>query len=388
VETVLGLAVVLLVYTYAGYPALVAAWARLRPRPVRRAPIEPAVSVVVVVHNEESQIVGRLENILALDYPPERLEVLVASDGSTDATVSRAQMFGEARLEVIEFRPRQGKPAVLNVVVPRARGEIVILVDARQRFEREALRALVAPFADPTVGAVSGELMLAIGGPGRSEAGVGFYWHYEKFIRRHESLVDSTLGATGALYAIRRQLFTPMPADTLLDDVVTPARILRQGYRVVFEPAARAWDAAAAATAEFRRKTRTIAGNFQLFARERWLLDPRANRIWLQSVSHKGLRLVGPLLLLAAFAANAALVGRPGYAVLLGAQVAFYALAVAGAVADRNGRRVRILAVPYVFCVLQAATVVAFIRFVRRRQRVTWDKVAPAPPARVEDRAA
>jgi poly-beta-1,6-N-acetyl-D-glucosamine synthase len=229
--------------------------------------------------------------------------------------------------------------------------------------------------------------MLTAAGQQGGQAGVGLYWRYEKFMRRHESQVDSTLGATGAIYAIRRELFMAIPADTLLDDVLIPARIVRQGYRVIFEPSARGWDRTATAAEEFRRKLRTIAGNFQLFARERWLLDPRINRLWLQTVSHKALRLLTPAWLLMAFMANAALVDRTGYLVTWLAQAAFYAVALVGAAVECRGGRVRGLAFPYVFCLLNAATVLAFFRVVRRRQLVTWEKATP-PSATAEDRAA
>jgi cellulose synthase/poly-beta-1,6-N-acetylglucosamine synthase-like glycosyltransferase len=387
-EVIFWAALGVIAYTYVGYPVLVAAWACLRPRPVRGAAIEPTVSLIIVAHNEAFRIAGRIENVLSLDYPPDRLEVLVASDGSTDSTVKRALAFAERGVEVIPFAARRGKAAVLNDVVPGARGEIVVLADARQRFEPGALRALVAPFADPAVGAVTGELVLTVQGQGAGESGVGFYWRYEKFLRRQESRVDSLLGVTGAIYAIRRPLFAPIPVDTLLDDVLIPARILQQGHRVVFEPAARASDLAAPAAEEFRRKVRTIAGNFQLFARERWLLDPRANRVWLQTVSHKTLRLVGPLLLLIVLLASVALAAHPGYLATLVAQGGLYGAAAVGAMAARRGKRARLLAVPYVFCVLQAATVVGFWRCLRRRQLVTWDKAGPAAVTTVGDRAA
>jgi biofilm PGA synthesis N-glycosyltransferase PgaC len=332
-----------------------------------------------VVHDEAARIAARVENLLSLDYPPERLEIVIASDGSSDGTPERARAWEPQGVSVVAFETRRGKAAVLDDVVPKARGEIVVLGDARQTFEPGALRALVAPFADPEVGAVSGELILRADAA-TVGAGVGAYWRYEKFIRRHESLADSTVGATGAIYAIRRALFVSIPPDTILDDVLIPMTIARRGYRVLFVPEARAWDRpAATAAAEFTRKVRTLAGNFQLFACHPWLLDPRANRLWLQTVSHKGLRLLGPALLASAALANTALLARPGYRLTLAAQAAFYAAAAAGHASRHARRRVPLLAVPYVFCLLNWATVVGFARFAGRRQRVTWDK-APRYP--------
>jgi poly-beta-1,6-N-acetyl-D-glucosamine synthase len=181
------------------------------------------------------------------------------------------------------------------------------------------------------------------------------------------------VGATGAIYALRRELFTPIPEDTILDDVWLPMAIVRRGYRVVFAPAARAFDRAPEeAGEEFRRKVRTIAGNFQLLRRERWLWSPRRNRLWLQTMSHKGLRLAGPVLLAAAFVANALLVSGRFYAALFTAQVFFYGAAVLGRFGHGGPRPSRLLVVPYVFCMMNWATVVALGRFIAGKQRVTW----------------
>ena len=376
-ELIFWLSVALLAYAHVGYPALVAARARLRPRPPRRGG-EPMVSVVIVAHDEATRIGARIQNLLALDYPADRLELVVASDGSSDGTPECARAWEPDGVTVVAFETRRGKPAVLNDVVPKAGGEIVVMADARQTFDPRAVRELVAPFADAGVGAVSGELILTGGGDATQVGeGVSVYWRYEKFIRRHESLADSTVGATGAIYAIRRALFVPIPPDTILDDVLIPMTIARRGYRVVFEAAARAYDRpAATASEEFRRKVRTIAGTFQLFARGRWLLSPRHNRLWLQTVSHKGLRLLSPLLLAAIAASNVLLLEKPLYRLSLGAQVVFYVVALIGWLMGDARTRIPFMSVPYVFCLLNWATTVAFVRFLTGRQRVTWDKAA------------
>jgi poly-beta-1,6-N-acetyl-D-glucosamine synthase len=374
-ETLFWLAGACLVYVYAGYPVLVWAAATLRARPLPRASILPSVSVLVSAHDEEERIDARLQNLLALDYPRHRIEILLGSDGSTDSTVARARRYSD--VTVVDFPQRRGKPAVLNDLARLAHGEVLVLGDVRQRYEPDTVRALVAPLAAPDVGGVSGELILTEreegGGVGR---GVGVYWRYEKFIRSQESRLDSTVGVTGAVYAVRRALFEPLPADAILDDVLLPMRIVRRGYRVVFEPAARAYDSAAASSREeFTRKVRTIAGNFQLFARERWLLSPFRNRLWAQTVSHKMLRLASPLFLLVAFAANTALLDVAMYRWTLAAQVLFYAAALGGYLL-RDARRVPLLTVPYVFCLLNYATAVAFSRFLRRQQHVTWERAS------------
>jgi cellulose synthase/poly-beta-1,6-N-acetylglucosamine synthase-like glycosyltransferase len=299
----------------------------------------------------------------------------MASDGSTDGTIEIARKYEPLGLTIIGFEARRGKPAILNDVVKQLRGEIVVFSDARQLYHPQALAELVTNFADPRVGAVSGELILHNELGTTVGEGVSLYWRYEKFIRRNESCVDSTVGATGAIYAIRRELFQPIPTDTILDDVLIPMRIASRGYRVLFEPRALAYDQVALTpTQEFTRKVRTIAGNFQLFSRERWLLNPLRNRLWFQNFSHKGLRLLSPLFLVAAFTVNLFLLNEPLYRWALGVQILFYGAALGGYTSRNTRRKLPLLSIPYVFCLLNWVSVVAFLRFVTGRYHVTWEK--------------
>jgi cellulose synthase/poly-beta-1,6-N-acetylglucosamine synthase-like glycosyltransferase len=364
---------VLVVYAYVGYGGLIWLLARVRPRPVHQSDATPVVSVIVVAFNEEKRIAARLQNLLALAYSPERLEIIVVSDGSTDGTVRLARRF-EPRVRVIACERRRGKPAVLNEVIPSARGRIVVLADARQRFDRHAVAALVRPFADPSVGAVSGELVLLKEGETETAVdGTAMYWSYEKLIRWSESRFDSSVGATGAIYALRRDLFRPIPEATVLDDVLIPMSIVRQGYRVLFEPTARAFDwRMPHARDEFGRKVRTLAGNFQLFATACWLLDPRTNRLWLQTLSHKGLRLILPLIYAVLLLANVFLLDRWMYRAAFAGETLFLAAALAGQLIPRLRRAVPVIVLPYTICFLTWATVIGFLRFATGRQRVTW----------------
>jgi Glycosyltransferases, probably involved in cell wall biogenesis len=366
----------LLAYTYVGYP-LCLLWRvrRGEQRRWRRRYGEPEVSILVIVHNEAAQIERKIRNLLELDYPKHKLELVIASDASTDDTVAIAQSYAAQGIQVRSFPQHRGKPAVLNAVVPQLRGEIVVLMDVRQSVEPQALRELLANFADPAVGAVSGELMLAE--QGGSGAGVGFYWRYEKLLRQLESRLDSTVGVTGAFYAVRRHLFQPIPAETLLDDVLIPMQVVRQGYRVAFEPLARAHDGLQlSASTEYRRKVRTIAGNFQLFHRHVWLLNPRVNRLWWQTVSHKLCRLLCPAALLLVLLLNLALLEHPLYQALFIAQVLFYLAAILARFWPAlTGSR--LFSVPYAFCLLNWCTVVGGYRFLRGTQQVTWAKAAP-----------
>ena len=374
----------LLVYVYIGYPLVAALRARLWPKPRLRAPIEPSISIVVMAHDEAERIGPRIENLLALDYPRDKVEIVIGSDGSTDDTVQRALSYADRGVTVCAFTQHRGKPATINAVVPMVHGDIVVFADARQRFEPQTVRELAANFADPAVGGASGELVLAAhDGTAAAGHGTAFYWRYEKCIRSTEGRADSTIGATGAIYAIRRELFEPIPDDTLLDDVLIPLRIARRGYRMVFEPNARALDhASSTARQEFVRKTRTIAGMFQLIAREGWLLNPLRNRLWFETISHKVLRLALPMLHASWLLSNVALADSGLlYGLMLTLQVVFYGAAAVG-LSHRDGKRRSIVfSAPAAICLLLWATVVGFFRFVTNSQQVTWERVA-APAAR------
>jgi biofilm PGA synthesis N-glycosyltransferase PgaC len=352
----------LVAYTYAGYPLLINTWARLRPRRTRRGLIEPTVSVVLAVHDEEGTIARKLDNLFALEYPADKLQVVVVSDASTDNTdeVVRRYRQRQPNLVLERLEPQGGKALALNRGIQRARGEVVVFCDARQRIDGGALQALVPLFADPQVGAVSGELQL------EGERGPGVYWRYEKLIRAAEGSVDSVVGATGALFAIRRHLFQDLPPGTLLDDVYTPMQIAMQGYRVLFEPEAKVFDQEAQLAGEFARKARTLAGNFQLVELLPQLLNPLKNRLFFQYVSHKLLRLVCPFALATLLASNIVLVATgappwPLYVVTLAGQLAGYGLALRGALAgEEAGRPAR---VSHTFVVLNLAAVEGLRRY-------------------------
>jgi cellulose synthase/poly-beta-1,6-N-acetylglucosamine synthase-like glycosyltransferase len=344
-ELVFWTSTFVIAYVYVGYPLLLAAWARVAPRPTRKAGFDdgdwPAISIIVAARNEGARLPGRVENLLALDYEGAR-EIIVVSDGSTDGTaVGLAPYAGRIRL--IEVHSG-GKPLALNAGVAAASGDILVFADARQVFERTAVRALVSNFADPRVGGATGELILDCeSGDADSTIGdgVGAYWKYEKWLRRKESLIRSTLGATGAIYALRRSLWQPLPAETLLDDVLVPMRPVLAGWRIVFDEEAIAFDRAVPdLAAETRRKRRTLAGNYQILAQEPRLLIPLVNPVWLQYVSHKVGRLVVPWALVAAFMSSAALAATAWiYAVAFVLQASFYCLAAVGAWLEARDRR-------------------------------------------------
>jgi cellulose synthase/poly-beta-1,6-N-acetylglucosamine synthase-like glycosyltransferase len=290
------------VYTLFGYPLLLGLLARWRTRPVRKAPWRATVSVILPVYNGEPWMAAKLESILALNYPAELLEILVVSDGSTDATESIVGGFTDRAKIVFRALPRGGKAAALNAAMAIAGGEILFFTDVRQNLHPDSLANLVACFADPEVGVASGELVIRQGA-GLEEASVGLYWKYEKWIRKQLSRLDSVLGATGCIYAMRRHLASPLPEDTLNDDMYLPLAAFFRGARVILDDSALAYDYPTALASEFRRKVRTLAGVYQIVGFYPALLGPR-NRMWIHFFSHKLARLLMPWAMIAAAVAG------------------------------------------------------------------------------------
>ena len=358
-----------LVYTFAGYPVLMFLLGKLFKRKVAKAaPTHlPSVSVVLVAHNEEKRIAARLENLLASNYPTGQLEIIVVSDGSTDATADNVKSFSGQRVRLIECARRSGKACGLNTGVAAATGEIIVFCDARQRFTMETILELVSNFSDPRVGAVSGNNHIdsaasAVGG------GVDLYWRMEKFIRHAECGWDSSIGCTGAIYAIRRKLFQNIADDTILDDVVIPMQIAAQNYRIVFDHSAQSFDPQPNEPEhEQRRKRRTLAGNFQmLFRFPQWLV-PWKNRLWWQLISHKYLRIAAPLFLALLFLSNAALIDQPLFRILFLAQTFFYLLAGLGL--TFSSIKLPLFSIPAGFCFLNLMTVGGFWNYLRGAYR-------------------
>jgi biofilm PGA synthesis N-glycosyltransferase PgaC len=365
-----------LFYIYAGYPLLAILRARLFPRPVKKGLFAGTVSVVVVVHNEAAHLPRKMESILASEGQDRILEIIVASDGSTDGTEAALRAFPDPRLKVASFPARRGKPSVLNDVLPTCRGEVVVLTDARQPLHRQAIGRLLENFADDTVGVVSGELeFVELDQASAAGQGVGLYWAYEKLIRKSESRWGSVPGATGALYAIRRRWICPLPPAALLDDVVLPMQAVARGVRCLLEEGAFVYDAPSGSPRqEAIRKRRTIAGNIQLlFLFPKWIV-PGGHPAWFSFASHKIARLFSPFLLLTLFVCNVLISNTMCYRALLAAQVLFYGTALAGALVQRAGARHRWLGAPLMFAQLNLATVQAWWDAARGHFRVQWEK--------------
>jgi|ERR1022692_4120492 len=320
-----------LLYVHLGYPLVLYVWRKVAVRPVKKGFWEPMVSILIAAHNERNSIEKKLLNCLELDYPLAKLQVVVALDAPTDGTDAIVARYESETVNAVTLPLHKGKAGALNHAVAVARGEILVFADARQMFDRSALRELVANFSDPEVGSASGELVLLDDNGREASDGLGIYWRYEKWMRAREAEIHSMMGATGAIYAIRRELYQTIPSDTILDDVVVPMNIVLRGKRAVFDGAARAYDRVSASPEiEYGRKVRTLMGNFQILTKMPALLSPVHNPVWVQFMSHKVARLLVPYFLLVLFVANAfALHGL--YLWLFVAQSSWYLMAVAGA---------------------------------------------------------
>lgn len=373
-EVCFWLAAACVLYPYLIYPVLIAALARLRAQPLRpSAPAPRSASVVVAAYNEENNIVRRLDEMTALlTASGLDAEVIVVSDGSTDATAAVARAHPSPMVGVLELPERMGKAAALTKGCAAASHSILVFADVRQTWAPDALPRMLANFADPKVGAVSGDLIVR--DAGGALAGVGLYWRFEKWLRRQESRLWSGVGATGAISAVRRELFRPIPRGTILDDVYWPMQVALQGFRVVHDDQAHAYDRLPDRTRdEFRRKVRTLSGCLQLAARLPAVLAPWRNPVWLQFVSHKMLRLLAPWALLVLLATS---LMAPGsfYRAAFACQAVCYLAALLGLWA--RAARFRPFAAAASFLVLNGAAWIAFWVWVMGRTERTWVKAA------------
>lgn len=375
VEGIFIVSVLVIVYAYVLYPLIVLTWSRLRHRRVEKRYRQMPVSIVIAARNEEANISARIENLLAQEYPRDLLEIIVVADGCSDRTAELARLYAAQGVQLLECATAVGKATALNIGVAAATRDIVVFADARQRFSPNAIAELVSVFHDQAVGAVSGELILVAGDQvGEVHEGVGLYWQYEKLIRRSESKIASVVGATGSIYAVRRALYVPLAPNTLLDDFLVPMRIVLAGYRVIFLRAARAFDFSSATTQrEFSRKVRTLAGNFQAVAMEPRLLDPRANPVLFQFVSHKLLRLIVPYFCILAWVSSALLSG-PVYRAFFVAQTLFYAIGLVNLTPLKSSRVAALSRVSWTFMVMNAAAVAGLWMYLTREEHEIWRK--------------
>ncbi len=293
-------------YTYLIYPLILCLWSIIVPRKLNKDINHVlTVSVVIAACNEEKNIERRIRNLVSQDYPMDKVEIIIVSDGSTDRTnmiverlkkeINNKNMYRNNFLSLLSYNPSQGKPYAINLGLNNAKGEIIVFADCRQRFSTDTIRQLVANFCDEEVGCVSGELIFEDTQDSTIDGEMMTYWNFEKYIRKLESRTGSVPGVTGAVYAIRKKLFQFIPMQTLLDDVLIPLNTCLQGYRVVFDSDAKAFDFVSKdIEQEKNRKVRTLAGNWQLLILQPNLLNPIKNPLWFKFISHKIFRLLVP----------------------------------------------------------------------------------------------
>ncbi len=360
-----------IIYTYAGYP--VAIWLAARRKPAAPAfnspdASYPDIAIVLPVYNDAERLRRKLENIKSLDYPG-NVRIVVVSDGSSDKTTDIA--LRTPGVETVVLTSRRGKPAALNAGMRRVTENVVVFMDVRQIVDKSALRALVSHFSEPKIGAVSG-LLVHLRPDTAEAASIGLYWRYERWIRLSESRFLSSVGATGALYAMQRKLWQDLLEDTLIDDFITPMRVVRQGYRVMLDPNAVIYDELQPkASGEFTRKVRTLMGNYQAMVREKWLFAG-ANPLRVQWLSHKVARLLMPYFLLLLLVSSFFLPG-PWFSAFFWLQVAMYALGTAGQFVPGMGN-LRVVGFVTTFLALKVATVVSLWKYAFKTTDVRWEK--------------
>jgi len=360
-------------YVYLLYP--IGIWLLSRRKPLELSDPKiilewPNLTIVVAVYNEQNRIINKVRNLKALDYDRDKLHILFVSDGSNDAT--NELLIHEPKVELLSYPQRRGKPHALNLALQKISSEIIVFTDVRQELTPYSLRYLVASLLQPNIGGVSGELVHWSANSCIAEH-IGLYWRYEKWIRKSESRFASTIGATGALYAIHRADYSLLAEDTLLDDFEIPLQIIRQGKRVLLDNRAIIYDELQKDTiGERKRKIRTLTGNFQAFTRNLWLFSPRENPIFLQFISHKVFRLLVPYAMLILLIASLFVSGI-FYKIALAIQLLFYLLSFIGFLSPHL-KKYRFISFATVFVELNGAAVLALLKFLTGQIDPRWEK--------------
>ncbi|MGI9106244.1 MAG: glycosyltransferase family 2 protein [Pyrinomonadaceae bacterium] len=376
-EIVFWLSAAALLYTYVGYPLLLLVVSRLYARGVVRADILPTVSVIITAYNEERDIAAKLENTLALDYPKESVEIIVASDCSSDRTDEIARSFAPRGVRLHRQGQRLGKTAAQNAAIETARGEVVLFSDATTLYEPNVLRVIVQSFADESVGCVAGRLIYV--DPAKSSVGQGArsYWGYETLLKKHESRVGSLIGVSGCLYAVRRTAYVPMYNEACSDFLIA-TKMVEQGLRAIYEPAAVCTEETNRRTdKELRMRVRVITQTYTDLWRHRAMMNPRRSGFYaVQLFSHKVMRYLVPFFLIALLLASFALASHAiFYALALGAQLGGYAAAAASALLERFGIHSRLLALPQYFVLANIASLIACYKFLSGERYARWEPI-------------
>jgi cellulose synthase/poly-beta-1,6-N-acetylglucosamine synthase-like glycosyltransferase len=378
-ELIFWACVLTLVYTYAGYPVILALFTRT-PEPPAELPAMPKISVIVAAYNEEQCIEAKIRNTLSQDYPGHLIECVIVSDGSKDRTVELAEGVGDPRVRVLVQSPNQGKCLALNRGVKEASGEILVFTDANSMLDRDALRTLVRHFGDARVGLVSGKGVFLEHRAGSVHVVSNTYLEFEQFLRDREKRLGYIVWADGAFYALRKALYQPLKPKHS-NDFLHPIQTVLTGYRATFEPSAIfREETSGSSSGEFWRQVRMIGQGFYILATE----GPKlvANQHWLvvwQLVSHRLLRWFGLVFLVGAFVSNLYLAGSSSfYGAILLVQTAFYLMAFVGGLGETFGWKLRIFAIPYYFCLVNLAGLMGLGQMLRGGAQATWKPVRSA----------
>jgi cellulose synthase/poly-beta-1,6-N-acetylglucosamine synthase-like glycosyltransferase len=375
------LSTIVLAYTYAGYPLLVYLVSIVKPRRIKRGEIEPTVTVLITAYNEEKDLRAKLENTFALDYPAEKLEILVASDCSTDATDEIARSFADRGVKLYRQPKRQGKTAAQNAAVELAGGEIILFSDATTMYRPDVLRTVMPNFNDASVGCVAGKLIYI--DPANTNIGKGArsYWNYETFLKEAESRACSLIGVSGALYAVRRNAYVPMYPEACSDFLIA-TKLYEQGLRTVYEPAAICTEETnRQPERELQMRVRVITQTLTDLGRHLYMMNPlRSGFYAVQLFSHKVLRYAVPVWLILLYASSAVLsFGYDIFLLLFALQTLFYGIAALSWLLTKGDRHTALIAMPQYFVLANIASIIAFFGFLRGVTMATWEPIRETP---------
>jgi cellulose synthase/poly-beta-1,6-N-acetylglucosamine synthase-like glycosyltransferase len=376
IEVIFWLIIFIIFYTYAGYSLFILLLSLFINRPIKKKEVYPHVTFLITAYNEEHSIAAKLKNTLHLDYPGEKLEVIIASDGSTDSTDTVVKQFHDQGVILNRVEGRVGKTETQNQTVAKATGDIIIFSDATTSYRKDAIKRVVRNYADPQVGAVSGRYEYI--NPTGAAVGLGtvLFWKYENLIKRLQTRIQTITGCCGCIYSVRRDLYEPLPRD-IISDLVEPLKILEKGFRISFEPEAVAYEETTETSKEeFGMRVRVISRGMNGLWYMRNLFNPfKYGFISFQLFSHKVLRWMIPFMLPLLLVSNFLLIGKLFYNLCFIVQILFYLGAGAGYLLDRSGKKAKLLALPLYYCVVNAASITAFFRTVTGKKSIVWETV-------------
>lgn len=376
VEIIFWLNIGIIFYAYFGYPLFILFLSLFINHKIIKGDIEPNVTILITAYNEERNIARKLENTLSLDYPKEKLEIIVASDASEDKTDQIVREFADQGVVLHRVEGRVGKTETQNQTVKIVKGDIIIFSDATTKYKDDAIKKIVRNYNDPSIGAVSGRYEYV--NPTGAPVGLGtiLFWKYENSVKSRQTRIETVTGCCGCIYSVRKSLYEPLPRD-IISDLVEPLKILEKGYRIAFEPEAVAYEETTETSQEeFGMRVRVISRGMVGLWYMRKLFNPfKYGFISFQLFSHKVLRWMIPFLLPFLLISNLFLIGHPFYTLTLIVQILFYIGALGGYLLDRMGKKAKLLAIPLYYCVVNAASVVAFFRTIFGKKAIVWETV-------------